>query len=475
MPFSRVPLALTAGALTFLSIGWLWSCTPEVPTSPDAVGPQSAKSATADPTVTSTNPTSGTLGTTLDVQVVGTGYDRGSRAVWALNGDTALTTTKIKTNSTRYVNSKELIANITIADNASLDRYDVVAVTSSGKKGIGIELFTVTPQLIDLGTLPNAWPSFAYQANGSGTVVGYGYTGSNYSGWQHALRWHATVGSVTLEDLTPFLGNTVQSSAYGLNENGDITGYFWTADEKPHAFLLTALGMNDLHPLCGGVSDGKDFSEAYDVNATDEVVGVRGIYTDRTDINYRAFYWSSGCAIELPTLNGHTEARAINDQGVIAGYSGGFPVRWVKDTSAPGGWEIQQLSSTAGRATAINAAGDIVGRLGGGYPPYPADAVLWPAGGGELVLGTLGGTHTEASGIDDAGAVVGWSIKTSGVQRAFRWTAATGMVELSSFSNAKGSGSSAFGAGAGGITGFGDAGSTPRTTTETHAALWIGH
>jgi probable HAF family extracellular repeat protein len=474
MPLSRVPPALTAGVLTFLSLGWLWSCTPDAPTSPGAVGPQAARSAAADPTVTSTDPTSGSQGITLDVKVLGTGYDGGSRAVWALNGDTLQTTTKITTNSTRYVSSKELIANITIAGDASLDKYDVVAVTSSGKKGIGIELFTVTPQLIDLGTLPNAWPSFAYQANGSGIVVGYGYTGSNYSGRQHALRWRASVGSVTLEDLTPLLGNTVESSAYGLNENGDITGYFRTADGKPHAFLLTALGMSDLHLLCGGVSDGKDASGAWDVNATGEVVGFRGITTDGTGTSYRAFYWSSGCTTELPTLGGYSEARAINDQGVIAGFSRGLPVSWAKNASVPGGWEIRQLSSTAGIATAINAAGDIVGRRGAGFPS-PADAVLWPAGGGEVVLGTLGGTHSEANGIDDASAVVGWSMKTSGVQRAFRWTAATGMVELNSFSNAKGSGSSAFSVGAGGITGFGDAGSTPRTTTETHAALWTGH
>jgi probable HAF family extracellular repeat protein len=474
MPLCRVSLAPTASALTLLSFGWLWSCTPDAPTAPGAGGPQAAQSATADPTVTSTSPTSGAQGTTLDVQVIGSGYDRGSRAVWALNGDTLLGAAQVKTNSTRYVSSKQLIANITIAGTASLDAYDVMAVTSSGKKGIGIELFTVTPQMVDLGTLPNAWPSFAYQVNGVGVVVGYGYTGPNYSGKQHALRWHVAGGTATLEDLTPLLGNTVQSSAYGLNEAGDVSGYFTAADGKAHAFLLTTAGITDLHSLCGGVVDGKDVSLAYDVNRNDEVVGYRSLSSDGSGSSMRAFYWAAGCMIELPTVGSSSMAKAINDQGLIVGTSGGFPARWTRNPSAPGGWEIRLLSSTSGTAAAVNGAGDVVGRRGGGYP-NPADAILWPASGGEIVLGNLGGTYTEASGIDDAGTVVGSGMKTSGVQRAFRWTAATGMLELGSFSNAKGSGSAAAAVGGSGIAGFGDFGSSPRTTTETHAALWTGH
>jgi probable HAF family extracellular repeat protein len=412
----------------------------------------------------------------LDVKVIGSGYDRASKAVWALNGDTALATTKVKTNSTRYVSSKQLIANITIAADASLDKYDVLVITSSGKKGIGIELFAVTPQLVDLGALPNGWPSFAYQANSAGIVVGYSYTGLNYSGTRHALRWHVVGGTVSLEDLTPLLGNTVESSAFGMNEAGDISGFFRTSGGKPHAFLLTSLGMTDLHPLCGGISDGKDASGAYDVNASGEAVGYRGVTTDGTGNSYRAFSWIAGCMTELPTLGGYSEGRAINDSGVVVGSSGGYPVRWTKNPSAPGGWDVVKLSAVSGGvATAINTRGDIVGYIGNPVSfTGPCAALLWPAAGGQIDLGTLGGAVSMALGIDDAGAVVGYGLKTSGVQRAFRWTAATGMVELGSFTNAKGSGSAALGISPVGILGFGDAGSNPRTTTETHAALWTG-
>ena len=95
------------------------------------------------PTVTSADPDSGTRKFTLDVRVLGSGYDRGSRAIWALNSDTAFATTKVRTNSTRYVSSNELVANITISSDALEARYDVVVVTSSGKKNTGVGMFAV--------------------------------------------------------------------------------------------------------------------------------------------------------------------------------------------------------------------------------------------------------------------------------------------------------------------------------------------
>jgi probable HAF family extracellular repeat protein len=378
-----------------------------------------------------------------------------------LNGDTAFATTKVKTNATRYVSSKELVATITIASDASLDQYDVMALTSSGKKGIGIELFTVTPQITDMGGLPNAWPSYAYQVSVAGVAVGYGYTGPNSSGTRHALRWTPRDGGMAIEDLTPRLGNTVESSAYGLNETGSVVGFFRTSAGKPHAFLLTASGMMDLHQLCGGATDAKDASGANDVNAKGEVVGFRGTVSDGMGTTYRAFYSLDGCTVELPALGGSTEATAINDNGVIVGGSAGSAVRWTRNPTTPGGWDIVRLGP--GRATAINSAGDVVG-YGGKF---------WPAGGGEFSLGNLGGTQTIAYGIDDDGTVAGWSTNASGVQRGFLWTAAKGMVELGSYS--KSNPAAALAIAAGRIVGWAAAGTGLVTTIETHATLWTGY
>src|SRR5688500_2149477 len=57
------------------------------------------------PSVKTTSPRSAPRGTTLNVRVLGSGYVQGSRAVWALNGDTTFANTKVRTNSTTFVSS----------------------------------------------------------------------------------------------------------------------------------------------------------------------------------------------------------------------------------------------------------------------------------------------------------------------------------------------------------------------------------
>ncbi len=119
---------------------WLSACSSDRATSPPA-GMQAARaSSTSDPTVESVNPNNAQQDTTLDVTVSGSNYDRGSNVDLALNG---VVSPKVRTNATTYVNPKKLIANITIAADADTGLYDVVVTTSDGRKGIGIEMFTV--------------------------------------------------------------------------------------------------------------------------------------------------------------------------------------------------------------------------------------------------------------------------------------------------------------------------------------------
>jgi hypothetical protein len=122
----------------------LWGCSDDPATSPTVTVVSAARAAAGDPTVKSTVPDSAPPNVTLDVRVLGSGYDAGSRATWALKGDTAFATTKIRTNSTRYVSSRELVANITIAADARQELYDVMVMVGGGKNGVGIELFAVS-------------------------------------------------------------------------------------------------------------------------------------------------------------------------------------------------------------------------------------------------------------------------------------------------------------------------------------------
>jgi hypothetical protein len=96
--------------------------------------------AIADPTVTSAVPSEAEQGTTLDVQINGSGFDRGSLAHWERNG---AVDPRVRVNGTRFVKSTQLIANLTIALDAEVSPYDIVVVTAAGKKGIGTEKFAV--------------------------------------------------------------------------------------------------------------------------------------------------------------------------------------------------------------------------------------------------------------------------------------------------------------------------------------------
>jgi hypothetical protein len=127
--------ALAAAAL----LAALAACSDQGPTVPSL---RAAKGGggTSDVTVTATDPDSATQDTTLDVVVNGSGFDNGSVAQWAIGG---VPSVKVHTNSVQFVSPKKLVANITIAADADTGLYDVVVTTTTGKKGIGSELFAI--------------------------------------------------------------------------------------------------------------------------------------------------------------------------------------------------------------------------------------------------------------------------------------------------------------------------------------------
>jgi len=141
----RAPLAQIRFAAVLISALLLASsCAPDpaAPANDDGLAISAAKAApTTDMSVSGATPDSATQDTTLDVVVNGSGFVAGTAANWALAGvqDPA----QVRTNSTRYVNSRQLVANITISASATAAKWDIV-VTAAGKKGgIGTEAFTV--------------------------------------------------------------------------------------------------------------------------------------------------------------------------------------------------------------------------------------------------------------------------------------------------------------------------------------------
>jgi len=101
-----------------------------------------ANSATAQISVTSATPNSATQGTiNLNVAVGGRGFKAGAKAQWFISGTT--NPGGVTVNSTTFVNSNTLTANITVSSAAYVGGFDIVVKNTDGRSGKGTELFAV--------------------------------------------------------------------------------------------------------------------------------------------------------------------------------------------------------------------------------------------------------------------------------------------------------------------------------------------
>jgi len=166
------------------------------------------------------------------------------------------------------------------------------------------------------------------------------------------------------------------------------------AYDLTHAFLWQEGVMTDL-----GTLPGLDSCFATAINNHCQIVG----YCSNDNVGpSRAFIWHDGIITDLGTLPGSSETAAldINDMGQVVGQSGSLaigshPVLWQDGT-------ITDLApDRGGAAYAINNLGQIAGESN-------SHAVLWQAGV-MTDLGTLGGTYSAATSINDRGQVVGLS------------------------------------------------------------------
>jgi Predicted integral membrane proteins containing uncharacterized repeats len=355
--------------------------------------------------------------------------------------------------------------------------------------GVASHASTTGVRIVDLGTLPGGWPSFAMAINGGRVIVGYSYTGANYSGVQHAVRWReSTVGSGIWEikDLSTLITGSTMSAATAINANGDVAGWMRNGAGADFAFLLTSGGtLTVIAPPAG-----KNAASATGVNAGGAVVGSTSFSPDNTGTTVRAFYYEGGTAVVLPTLSGTSQANSISDDGRVVGYSfdaanESYPrgvQRAVEWTRASGNWTIARLPSSANTTTEANSATAIssTGKIAGvGCPNLSSTGCspgsrgyFWPSDvSTPTVLGTLGGNVSVAYGVNDAGDLAGWSYTNVGVQRAFFSASGSGvLIDLGSLSNGNGF---SYGAGLSGhlVVGVSEAGSG--RLRPFHAALWI--
>jgi probable HAF family extracellular repeat protein len=165
---------------------------------------------------------------------------------------------------------------------------------------------------------------------------------------------------------------------------------------------------------------GGDFSSALDINNLGQIVGLRGYLPDIASWSAFQYDTVSGHVTALPGLGGtfRSVATSINDFGVAAGYAttllnANHAVRWQVLVPT----DIGTLGGTHSFANGINNAGDVVGESW--MPGDTGTHAFLYSGGIMQDLGTLGGASSSASAINDSGQIVGTASTPTNESHAF--------------------------------------------------------
>jgi len=216
---------------------------------------------------------------------------------------------------------------------------------------------------------PTILSSWALGINSSGMIVGAGTT---VGGQTVATYWQ---GSNAYQ--IGLLGGSF-SSAYGVNNGGEVTGTSMVPNGAMAAFTWSSGGaMHNLGTLGGANSWGAA------INDSGWVAG-----TAQTSLGYtHAFLWNGSSMLNLGTLGGNNSyATGINDAGEVVGYSLTASGQWhafvyengvMYDLDAllsvGSGWSISMVNG-------IDANGDIIGIGTDNGTQYAVELVDPPGG-----------------------------------------------------------------------------------------------
>jgi len=231
-------------------------------------------------------------------------------------------------------------------------------------------------------------------------------------------------GLPPMPGVDPLYG-PVHIAGHGINSLGQMAGS--SKESAPNFFVHAVLWQNKDTPAQDlgflGVGAPTNYSEAFGINDFTHVVGNSAVGTLT-----RGFLWRAGHMIDLGALSGQvvSEARAINNTGLIAGKSNLYPVTWryyVANTSSTP--VIQSLPIPAGffsaQPAAVNDTGDVAGYAGSSS--VDSHAMLW-RNRQAIDLGVWpGGHYSVANDINEFGQIVGTgTVAGDNLDHALMWT-----------------------------------------------------
>ncbi|QYF92324.1 HAF repeat-containing protein [Massilia sp. PAMC28688] len=165
---------------------------------------------------------------------------------------------------------------------------------------------------------------------------------------------------------------------------------------------------------------------AYDANAAGQVAAVLEDELGRQ----HGVLFEKGRLTELSLQGGYSDAKAINQDGVVVG-SAQTPGRQWRAYLYDKAHGMRQLGTLGGASSfgmALNRAGQAVGFADTAQGDYHAFKYI--KGEPMQDLGTLGGKISYASGINNLGQVVGTSAMHDGYRHAFLYDDTRGMIDL---------------------------------------------
>ena len=269
----------------------------------------------------------------------------------------------------------------------------------------------------------------ARHININGQAAGYSY---NADGFIHAVRWDDN--GTTIVDIGTFYNPVTppsgkwgdSSSAFGINDSGQVTGYADipndAGDYMPyHAFIYDDInGIQDLGTLEIYYPQWQNgYSVAYQITNNNQVVGTAHKFEANVWV-FRAFIYDEENSMQELSFNpdyrtNEWQAVVINEDGLIGGHviidDNPFPYYW--DTkSVP---EPIQISMPAdfpyGEIYGINSSGQMVGAMWDDNENY--HAFLFDVTNGIKDLNDLTDLSAEstlkiARDINDSGQIAGF-------------------------------------------------------------------